>query len=284
VAVQPAALLALYLGDPVADLGDDHVPDVATLGAQRFDVGADCGGHRDILGARTTVGKRRAWHTLRTSMQIKWDEHGLVPAVAADATTGAVLMVAWMNAEALATTLATGRAHFYSRSRGRLWQKGETTGHTLAVRAARLDCDGDTVLLDVEPAGPACHTGKPSCFFRTFPDGAEDDGPRGAPAAVLDRVARVIAARRAATAETSYTRSLLDAGMARILAKIAEEHGELAAELDGGDAAKIVHEAADLVFHVLVGLEARGVPVAAVWAELERRFGRSGHDEKRSRG
>jgi phosphoribosyl-ATP pyrophosphohydrolase/phosphoribosyl-AMP cyclohydrolase len=101
---------------------------------------------------------------------------------------------------------------------------------------------------------------------------------------VLDRVARVIEARRTSSAAQSYTRSLLDAGMPKILAKIAEEHGELAAELPDGPAAAVVHETADLVFHVLVGLAARGVPTEAVWAELERRFGVSGHDEKRSRG
>lgn len=212
-----------------------------------------------------------------------FDERGLVPAVAVDATTGAVLMLAWMNAEALAATRATGEAHFWSRSRGALWRKGETSGHTLAVRELRIDCDADAVLLVVDPAGPACHTGKTSCFYRDL-DGAEDDGPGGAPAAVLDRVARVIEARRTSTAERSYTRSLLDAGMPRILAKIAEEHGELAAELPDGPEGAIVHEAADLIFHVLVGLAARNVPVAAVWGELARRFGVSGHDEKRSRG
>jgi phosphoribosyl-ATP pyrophosphohydrolase/phosphoribosyl-AMP cyclohydrolase len=217
-------------------------------------------------------------------MDVKWDERGLAPAIAVDATSGAALMVAWMNAQALAATLATGEAHFFSRSRGRLWRKGETSGNVLAVREARLDCDGDALLLVVDAAGPACHTGKRSCFFRAFPDGAEDDGPRGAPAAVVDRVAAVVHARRTATAATSYTRALLDAGMTPILAKIAEEHGELAAELPAGPEAAVVHETADLLFHVLVGLEARGVPVAAVWAELERRFGRSGHDEKRSRG
>jgi len=216
-------------------------------------------------------------------MDVMWDERGLAPAVAVDATTGAVLMVAWMNAEALAATLAGGAATFFSRSRGRLWKKGETSGNTLHVREARLDCDGDVILLVVDAAGPACHTGKPSCFYRRFPDAAEDDGPRGAPAAVLDRVARVIEARRAATAEKSYTRSLLDAGMPKILAKIAEEHGELAAELPAGPDDKIVHETADLLYHVLVGLAARNVPVAAVWAELERRFGVGGHDEKAAR-
>lgn len=216
-------------------------------------------------------------------MELAYDERGLVPAVAVDATTGQVLMLAWMDAEALAETRATGLAHFHSRSRGKLWKKGETSGHTLAVREVRVDCDADAVLLVVDPAGPACHTGKTSCFYRDA-DGVEDDGPHGAAAAVLDRVARVIEARRASTADRSYTRSLLDAGMPRILAKIAEEHGELAAELPDGPPAAIVHETADLVFHVLVGLAARGVPTAAVWAELERRFGVSGHDEKRSRG
>ncbi|HKA88824.1 MAG TPA: bifunctional phosphoribosyl-AMP cyclohydrolase/phosphoribosyl-ATP diphosphatase HisIE [Haliangiales bacterium] len=219
-------------------------------------------------------------------MLIAWDDRGLVPAVAQDATTGAVLMVAWMNAEALERTRATGEAHFFSRSRQALWRKGETSGHVLRVREIRVDCDGDVLLLACDPSGPACHTGKPSCFFRVL-DGPEDDegdeGPPGAPAAVLDRLARAIEARRTATAEASYTRSLLDAGMPKILAKIAEEAGELAAELANGTEPAIVHETADLFYHVLVGLAARGVPPSAIWDELERRFGRSGHAEKAAR-
>jgi phosphoribosyl-ATP pyrophosphohydrolase/phosphoribosyl-AMP cyclohydrolase len=213
-----------------------------------------------------------------------FDERGLIPAVAVDATSGAVLMLAWMNAEALAATRSSGEAHFFSRSRGRLWKKGETSGNVLRVRDLRVDFDGDSILLVCDPAGPTCHTGATSCFFH--PDGAaEDDGPRGAPAAVLDRVAQVIEKRRGSTADKSYTRALLDAGMPKILAKIAEEHGELAAELgDAGSApAAIVHETADLLYHVLVGLAARDIPTAAVWAELERRFGTGGHDEKRGR-
>ncbi len=215
-------------------------------------------------------------------MLIAWDERGLVPAVAQDATTGAVLMVAWMNAEALERTRATGEAHFFSRSRQALWRKGETSGNVLRVREVRVDCDGDVLLLACDATGPACHTGKPSCFFRDL-DGGEDDGPRGAPAAVLERLARTIEARRAATAQASYTRALLDAGMPKILAKIAEEQGELAAELGGGTEPAIVHETADLLYHVLVGLAARGVPLSAIWAELERRFGQSGLAEKAAR-
>jgi phosphoribosyl-AMP cyclohydrolase / phosphoribosyl-ATP pyrophosphohydrolase len=216
---------------------------------------------------------------------IAWDDRGLVPAVAQDVATGAVLMVAWMNAEALARTEETGFAHFWSRSRSKLWKKGEESGNVLRVRELRVDCDGDTLLVLVEPAGPACHTGKTTCFFERRPEGAQDDGHLGSPAAILARLERVIASRRAASADKSYTRSLLDAGMPKILAKIAEEHGELAAELGNpaAPAERIVAETADLLFHVMVGLAARDVPVERVFAELARRFGTSGHAEKAAR-
>lgn len=217
-----------------------------------------------------------------------FDERGLVPCVVQDADAGTVLMVAWMNEEALALTRATGQVHFWSRSRQALWKKGETSGHTLALVELRLDCDGDTLLARARCAGPACHTGATSCFFR--PDAtaggaapAEDDGPP--PAHVVDRLAALLEARRdRATAEKSYTRALLDGGMPKILAKLAEEHGELAAELPDGPDDKVVHEAADVLFHLLVGLTARRIPAARVWAELGRRFGVSGHDEKAARG
>ena len=216
---------------------------------------------------------------------VVFDDRGLVPAVAQDATTGAVLMVAWMNAEALARTEETGFAYFWSRSRGRLWKKGEESGNVLRVRELRVDCDGDTLLVLVDPAGPSCHTGKATCFFETRPGGAEDDGHAGAPAAVLSKLEQVIAARRASTAEKSYTRSLLDKGMPKILEKIAEEQGELAAELGNPDAPseRIVSETADLLFHTMVGLAARDVPIERVFAELARRFGVSGHVEKAAR-
>jgi len=138
------------------------------------------------------------------------------------------------------------------------------------------------VLVRARPAGPTCHTGATSCFFHRDADGddALDDGP---PPPILHRLEQVIAARRASTAEKSYTKALLEAGMPKILAKIAEEHGELAAELPAGDDAKVVHETADLLFHVMVGLAARGIPLEAVLAELTRRFGTSGHVEKARR-
>jgi phosphoribosyl-ATP pyrophosphohydrolase/phosphoribosyl-AMP cyclohydrolase len=213
-----------------------------------------------------------------------YDERGLVPCVVQDAEAGTVLMVAWMNAEALRLTRETGVVHFWSRSRQALWKKGETSGNMLSLVELRLDCDGDTVLARVRPAGPACHTGKTTCFFHRD-DGTEDDGvPAIEGAQILVRLAEILAARRdASTPEKSYTRSLLDAGMPKILAKIAEEHGELAAELPDGPDDKVVHETADLLFHVMVGLTARRIPMERVFAELARRFGTSGHVEKASR-
>jgi len=215
-----------------------------------------------------------------------YDERGLVPCIVQDAVTDVVLMLAWMNAEALRRTRETGAVHFWSRSRQALWKKGETSGHTLAVVEIRIDCDLDAVLVRARPAGPTCHTGATSCFFHRDAAGDEgatdaiDDGPA---LPILHRLAQVIEARRAATADKSYTRSLLDAGMPKILAKIAEEHGELAAELPAGEDAKVVHETADLLFHVMVGLAARRIPLEAVLAELTRRFGTSGHVEKAQR-
>jgi phosphoribosyl-ATP pyrophosphohydrolase/phosphoribosyl-AMP cyclohydrolase len=219
-----------------------------------------------------------------------YDDRGLVPCVVQDAETGVVLMVAWMNAEALRLTRETGIVHFWSRSRGALWKKGETSGNTLSLVELRLDCDGDTVLARARPAGPACHTGATTCFFHKD-DGTDDDGvPASEGAAIITRLATILAARRdaattggSASGTPSYTRSLLDAGMPKILAKIAEEHGELAAELPAGDDDKVVHETADLLFHVMVGLTARRIPIERVFAELARRFGTSGHVEKASR-
>ncbi len=219
-----------------------------------------------------------------SSVEPAYDERGLAPCIVQDAATGTVLMLAWMNAEALRLTRETGVVHFWSRSRGALWKKGETSGNTLAVVELRLDCDRDAILVRARPAGPACHTGATACFF-TRDDGSADDGvPAAQGAAVLERLAALLIRRRdESTGERSYTRSLLDAGMPKILAKIAEEHGELAAELPAGEPAKVVHETADLLFHVLVGLVARDVPIDDVFAELARRFGTSGHAEKASR-
>jgi phosphoribosyl-AMP cyclohydrolase / phosphoribosyl-ATP pyrophosphohydrolase len=223
---------------------------------------------------------------------VAFDPQGLVPVIAQEASTGMVRMVAWANRDALEKTLATQQAHFWSRSRGALWRKGEESGHTLAVRQVRLDCDGDVVLYLVDPVGPSCHTGATSCFFRAHVQGDQanqagqlvaDDGPPDPPAVVVARVAEVIAARRRTRPEKSYVVSLLDKGFPGIVEKITEEARELCEALSEGDAAHTAHEAADLLFHTLVGLEAAGVPVDSVFAELRGRFGVSGIDEKASR-
>jgi len=203
----------------------------------------------------------------------------LLPCVVQHADHGTVLVLAYMNDEALRLTRETKIVHFWSRSRQALWKKGETSGNTLALVELRHDCDRDAILVRALPAGPTCHTGTTSCFFHKD-DGTDDDGALH----TLDALERTIQARRAATASSSYTKSLLDAGPAKIIDKIAEESGELAAELiKDGSHDKIVHEAADLLFHVMVGLAARDVPLAEVYAELARRFGTSGHTEKASR-
>jgi phosphoribosyl-ATP pyrophosphohydrolase/phosphoribosyl-AMP cyclohydrolase len=215
---------------------------------------------------------------------VTFDGAGLVPVIAQERATGQVRMFAWANREALERTLATRQAHFFSRSRGKLWRKGEESGNTLAVRGVRVDCDGDVVLYTVDPDGPSCHTGATSCFHRAAGDAlVVDDGPPDPPAVVVARVAAVIAKRRRERPERSYVVSLLDKGFPKINEKIAEEARELVEALPEGDAKHTAHEAADLLFHVLVGLEAAGVPVDDVFAELGRRFGVSGLDEKASR-
>ncbi|MBC8131502.1 MAG: bifunctional phosphoribosyl-AMP cyclohydrolase/phosphoribosyl-ATP diphosphatase HisIE [Deltaproteobacteria bacterium] len=219
---------------------------------------------------------------------VSFDDAGLVPVIAQDISTGGVRMFAWANRQALQQTATTGFAHFWSRSRQALWRKGESSGNVLHVRDLRIDCDGDVILYLVDADGPSCHTGHTSCFFRRLDGGnaelVEDDGPPDPAAVVVKRVADVIALRRRERPEKSYVVGLLDAGWPKVLGKISEESGELVEALPEGDAAHTAHEAADLLFHVLVGLEKAGVPVDEVFSQLQRRFGVSGLVEKASRG
>jgi phosphoribosyl-AMP cyclohydrolase / phosphoribosyl-ATP pyrophosphohydrolase len=216
-------------------------------------------------------------------MTLKFNEQGLIPAIAQDRFDGQIRMVAWMNREALARTLETGNATFFSRSRSSLWVKGETSGNLLRVHSVTADCDADTLLLLVEPAGPSCHTGRPSCFFRRVEaDGALVDEPFEV-SSFFGELERTIRERQASTAEKSYTRSLLDGGIAKIGGKISEEAGELVAALSAESDERVLSEAADLLFHVLVGLRARGLDLRAVAAKLAARTSQSGHAEKASR-
>jgi len=189
---------------------------------------------------------------------------GLVPVVAQDAASGSVLMVAWANREALLTTLETGFVHFWSRSRGALWKKGETSGNVLALESLHADCDNDTVLALVEATGPACHTGEPTCFGR---------GAAPAPSAGVDTLTRLdatLAARTEDRPEGSYTVRLLDDVNLR-LKKLGEETAELVAALATRDTERAPEEAADLLYHALVALRAEGIGLDAVLAALEER-------------
>ncbi len=199
--------------------------------------------------------------------QIKFDERGLVPAIAQDASTGRVLMLAYMNAESLQATLDSGYATYFSRSRQQLWRKGETSGHTQKIRAIHYDCDGDAILLTVDQVGPACHTGEVSCFFNQVV--ADEDAP--ATAAILQQVYDVIADRKATPQEGSYTNYLLDKGVEKICKKVGEEASETIIAAVKGSREEVTYEAADLMYHLLVLLFQQGVTPAEVWAELERR-------------
>ena len=216
-------------------------------------------------------------------MTLQFNEQGLIPALAQDRFDGQVRMLAWMNREALERTLETGLATFFSRSRGKLWVKGEGSGNVLRVHSVTADCDADTLLLLVEPAGPSCHTGRPSCFFkRVGPGGSLTDEPFEVTPFIAE-LERTIRDRQASTADKSYTKSLLDGGIAKINAKISEEAGELVAALAAESDERVLSEASDLLFHVLVGLRARGLEFQQVVAALASRTKQSGHEEKLSR-
>lgn len=226
--------------------------------------------------------------TPKLASQVQWDDRGLVPAVVQDAADGRVLMLAYMDREALAKTVETGFTHFHSRSRGVLWKKGATSGHVQKVREIRLDCDGDTVLVKVDPAGPACHTGAPTCFFRVARDGAPArlvrDEEAGTLYGELAALSATIQERRAAgDPDASYVARLFSQGRDAILKKVAEEAGEVLLAAKGGDPGALTREAADLLFHLLVALAEAGVSPADVAAELRARRGVSGLVEKAAR-
>lgn len=196
-----------------------------------------------------------AWMTDRRP---DWTRGELLPVVVTDADGGALLMLGWANREALAASERSGEAHFWSRSRGELWRKGATSGHVMEIVAIGVDCDADAIAYRVRLAGPACHTGTRSCFD-------------GEPRFDLAALGRLVAARRAAEPESSYTARLLAGGARRPAEKVTEEAGELSAAALVGTDEEVVAEAADLLYHALVLLEARGLGLRDVEAELARR-------------
>ncbi|HZX93746.1 MAG TPA: bifunctional phosphoribosyl-AMP cyclohydrolase/phosphoribosyl-ATP diphosphatase HisIE [Myxococcales bacterium] len=197
---------------------------------------------------------------------VKWDSQGLAPAIVQDELSGEVLMLAWMSRESLRQTLDTGLATFWSRSRGELWVKGKTSGNTQRVSAVRLDCDQDAILLRVEPAGPACHTGARSCFLATEP-------LEPTPAETLAALERVLRSRKQAAPEGSYTAKLF-ANEALRHKKIGEEATELVMASLKGTKEEIANEAADLLYHALVLLQAHDLGLRDVAEVLRAREGK----------
>src|SRR5215204_4371060 len=206
------------------------------------------------------------------SDSVEFDQYGLVPVVAQDAVTGDVLTLAYANREAVEKTLASGEAHYYSRSRAEPWRKGATSGNTQRVVEVRVDCDGDALLYRVEPRGPACHTGEQSCFYTKLEgEGIGiSDGEAGF-GVMVERLAETIAQRHREMPEGSYTAALIQRGPERLAQKVGEEAVEVVVAALGDE--RLAEEAADLVYHLLVLLEERGVGLEDVARVLHDRHG-----------
>jgi len=217
---------------------------------------------------------------------IDWEKTPLIPAIVQDATTKEVLMLAYMNQEAFEKSRDTGYAHYYSRSRKRLWKKGETSGHTQEIVQMMLDCDGDTLLLLVHQHGVACHTGRKSCFFTDIQKGEtthEAEVDTTALYGVIDTLYHTILERKNSDPKSSYTAKLLQGKENSMLKKIVEEAGEFCFAVKDDNEEEIIYECADLTYHVLVALGKKGITPDRIKQELARRFGMSGIEEKNSR-
>jgi phosphoribosyl-ATP pyrophosphohydrolase/phosphoribosyl-AMP cyclohydrolase len=219
-------------------------------------------------------------------MNIDWNKNPLIPAIAQDATTNEVLMLAYMNKEALELTLQTGYAHYFSRSKQRIWKKGESSNHTQEIVDILLDCDGDTIVLKVNQNGVACHTGRRSCFFTSIKEDKvilEQEVDTDAIYGVVDTLYHTILERKnAPSSQKSWTKKLLD-DKELMLSKIREEADEVCVAIDKESDEQVIYESADLLYHTLVGLGYRNISPDRVKQELARRFGMSGIEEKESR-
>jgi len=218
------------------------------------------------------------------NLPLTFDDRGLIPVVVQDRMTGEVRMVAFANAEAIKRTIETGLATFYSRSRGELWEKGRTSGNAIRVAEVLVDCDADCVIYSGDPQGGSCHTGAPSCFYRALTGGGEEltaAGERGQ--TLLAALENLLESRKNSTEKASYTKSLYEGGAPRIGAKVEEEASELTRALREESDDRVVSEAADVLYHLLVGLRWRSIPLRRVLVELGRRLGVSGHAEKAGR-
>lgn len=217
---------------------------------------------------------------------IDWAKSDLLPVIVQDSTTLEVLMMAYMNREALELSLTSKIAHYYSRSKQRLWKKGESSGHLQYIERFLLDCDNDTLLIIVHQEGVACHTGRKSCFFTDIETGESISEPQidtSAAYGIIDELYHTILSRKNSDPETSWTAKLLSKGDNTILKKVVEEAGEFSFAIKDGNEDEIIYECADLVYHVLVALGHKNISPDRIKQELARRFGMSGIAEKNSR-
>mgnify|MGYP000465861735 FL=1 len=212
--------------------------------------------------------------------QIKFDSNGLVPAIAQDYKTNEVLMMAYMNEEAFIKSMETGKVHYFSRSRNKLWLKGETSGHFQMIKSINLDCDGDTILVKVEQIEAACHTGHYSCFYRELDkDGVKETSDKvfdeesvyGDKSKVLKEVYDVIVDRRINPKEGSYTNYLFEKGIDKMLKKVGEEASEVIIASKNTDNGEVIYEISDLIYHLSVLMVERGINFDDIFDELKKR-------------
>ncbi len=214
-------------------------------------------------------------------MEINWDEKGLVPAIIQDVDTNEVLMLAYMDKKALEKTISTGKTHFFSRKRKRIWMKGEESGNIQEVKEILVDCDRDALLIKVKPKGPACHTGEKSCFFQKIDEEVKENKPSeelyGGGCSILERIYEIIIERKKQPyRKDSYTVSLFNKGLDTILKKVGEESSEVIIACKNQKPEEIIYEVADLFYHVLVALGYFDIPPSQIYEELKNRFGKSG--------
>jgi phosphoribosyl-ATP pyrophosphohydrolase/phosphoribosyl-AMP cyclohydrolase len=202
---------------------------------------------------------------------------GLVPVIVQDASNGIVLMQAYMNEEALRLTLASGKTHFWSRSRGRIWQKGEESGHFSLVQNVTIDCDDDAILFKVQQIGPVCHTKKETCFYKPLVSEEE----KKVDSKILERIFEVVKERIRNPSEKSYVSRLTAKGGDAVLQKIGEESIELVLAIKEDNAKEITHEAADVLFHILVIFAKKGLELTSIFEELDRRHKRKTENQQK---
>jgi len=218
--------------------------------------------------------------------RVDWEKSELLPVIVQDVANNEVLMMAYMNREALELSLSTKIAHYFSRSKQRIWKKGESSGHTQSIHSFNIDCDNDTLLIKVTQEGVACHTGRRSCFFTELESGeanSEVQVNSEAMYGVIDTLYHTIQERKNADPKTSWTAKLLSKGDNTILKKVVEEAGEFSFAYKDNDEKEMIYEAADLTYHMLVALAVKNISPDRIKQELARRFDLSGIAEKNSR-